>query len=102
MLEGAVNEDANIQEFIQRFNPSFPVGKANAIGALEYMQLNPQVRTYVPYMVFIDRKGIIRSQYTGTDQIMNESVSEKLLREEAEKYLNERSSPKAKSKSASR
>jgi len=98
-----VNDDANIPEFIQKYNPSFPVGKANTLGVLEYMQLNPSVRAFVPYMVFIDRKGIIRAQYTGTDKIMDESVSDKLLRQEAEKYLNEKSTPaKPKAKAASR
>lgn len=99
VVEGVVNEDGNIPEFIQKFNPSFPVGKANTLGVLEYMQMNPSVRAFVPYMVFIDRQGIIRAQYTGSDKIMDESVSDKLLREEAEKYLNESpAKPKAKSK----
>ena len=96
-----MNDDANIPEFIKKYNPPFPVGKANTLGVIEYMQMNPSARTFVPYMVFIDRKGIIRSQYTGTDKIMDESVSDKLLKEEAEKYLNEKSAP-VKSKTAKR
>ena len=57
------------------------------------MQMNPAERVYVPYMVFIDRKGIIRAQYTGTDKIMDETLNGSALREEALKLLNESSAP---------
>jgi hypothetical protein len=63
------------------------------------MQMRLTDRVFVPYMVFIDRKGMIRSQYTGTDPILNEAQSEKLLRDEALKYLNESAGP-AKAKPA--
>jgi len=92
VIAGVLNEDANIPEFIQRFNPGFPVGDINRLGAYEYMQMKSDERVFVPFMVFIDRKGIIRSQYTGTDKILDEAQSEKTLREEAEKYLNDRGS----------
>lgn len=79
------------------------MGEANHLGAYEYMQMNLSARVYVPYMVFIDRKGIIRSQYTGTDKIMDETQSGALLREEALKYLNESTAPaKTKPKSPPR
>jgi hypothetical protein len=89
VIAGVLNEDANIPEFIQRFNPGFPVGDINRLGAYEYMQMKSDEHVLVPFMVFIDRKGIIRSQYTGTDKILDEAQSEKTLREEAEKFLNE-------------
>ena len=57
------------------------------------MQMNPAERVYVPYMVFIDRKGVIRAQYTGTDKIMDETLNGSALREEALKLLNESSAP---------
>jgi hypothetical protein len=97
VVAGTINDNPNIPDFIKRFNPSFPVGEANHLGAYEYMQMSLTERVYVPYMVFIDRKGIIRSQYTGTDKIMDEALSGALLREEALKYLNESAAP-AKSK----
>ncbi|HEV2691119.1 MAG TPA: hypothetical protein VGV35_21330 [Bryobacteraceae bacterium] len=89
-----MNDDPNIPDFIQRFNPTFPVGEANKLGAFEYMQLDTsQKPPFVPYMVFIDRKGMIRAQYTGADKILDESQSDKLLREEALKLLNESAAP---------
>jgi hypothetical protein len=87
---GVLNEDGNIPEFIQRFNPGFPVGNINRLGAYEYMQMKSDEHVFVPFMVFIDRKGIIRSQYTGRDTILDEASSDKTLRDEAEKFLNER------------
>jgi len=57
------------------------------------MQMNIAQRVYVPYMVFIDRKGIIRAQYTGTDKIMDETLNGSALRDEALKLLNESSTP---------
>ena len=101
VVAGVLNEDGNIPEFIQRFNPGFPVGNINRLGAYEYMQMKSDEHVFVPFMVFIDRKGIIRSQYTGTDKILDEAQSDKTLRDEAEKYLNEgsrtvKAKPKAK------
>ena len=103
MLAGTVNEDPNIPEFNQRFSPTFPVGEADKDAAFKYLQLDTTKRLFVPFMVFIDRSGMIRSQYTGTDKIMDESDSDKLLREEALKYLDEATKPaKAKPGSAKR
>jgi hypothetical protein len=104
VVEGVVNEGADIPDFIKRFSPSFPVGKANPLGALDYLQMNPSVRAAVPYMVFIDRKGVIRSQFIGSDPMLaDEAQQDKRLRAEAEKYLSESSAPaKTKAKSASR
>ncbi len=99
VLAGTINDDPNIPGFIQQFNPPFPVGSADKLGAMQYMQINLKERPpYVPYMVFIDRKGIIRSQYTGSDKILDETQSDKLLRAEAEKFLNEGAATKPQAK----
>ena len=88
-----MNDDPNIPEFNQRFSPTFPIGAADKDAAFKYLQLDTTKRLFVPFMVFIDRGGTIRSQYTGTDKIMDESESEKMLREEAHKYLDEPAKP---------
>jgi len=67
VIEGVLNEDANLPDFIQRYNPPFPVGMADRLKVYEYLQMSPMLRAYVPWMVFIDRKGMIRAQFTGTD-----------------------------------
>jgi hypothetical protein len=102
VVAGTLNDNPNIPDFMQRFNPGFPVGEVNHLGVYEYLQMNPGMRVFVPYMVFIDRKGMIRSQYTGTDKIMDETQSGALLREEALKFLSESAGPaKTKAKSSS-
>jgi hypothetical protein len=90
VLAGAINDEPNIAGFIQQYNPPFPVGIANKLGAIQYMQIGMTERLpYVPYMVFIDRMGTIRAQYVGDDKVLDETQSDKLLRAEAEKLLNE-------------
>jgi hypothetical protein len=101
-VAGTLNDNPNIPDFMQRYNPGFPVGEADKLGAFQYMQLDLGQRPpFVPYMVFIDRQGMIRAQYVGTDKILDENQSEKLLREEALKFLNESAAPeKSRKKSA--
>ena len=97
MLEGALNTEANLPLFLRQFQPSFPVGMANQMDALQFMQISPMIRTFVPYIAFIDRKGMIRAQFTGGD--VTDETLEKVLRENAEKLVNEPSAaakPKAK------
>ena len=67
----------------------------------EYLQLDPTKRSFVPYMLFIDRKGIIRAQFTGSDQdFFNESKQAGTIKAEALKYLDEPvpAAPKARPK----
>ncbi len=65
--------------------------------ALQFMEISPMIRTFVPYIAFIDRKGMIRAQFTGGD--LTDETLGKVLRENAEKLVNESSAaakPKAK------
>jgi hypothetical protein len=67
VLEAAMNTDANLPMFIRQFQPSFPVGAVDQMAALQFMEISPMIRTFVPYIAFIDRKGMIRNQLTGDD-----------------------------------
>lgn len=70
---------------------------ANQLDALQFMEISPMIRTFVPYIAFIDRKGMIRAQFTGGD--LTDDTLDKVLRENAEKLVNERTveaKPKAK------
>lgn len=67
------------------------MGKVIPASVTEYLQLDPTKRSFVPYMLFIDRKGIIRAQFTGSDQdFFNESKQAGTIKAEALKYLDER------------
>lgn len=96
MLEGTLNADADIPAFVRQFQPTFPVGKVDQLPALEFMQISPVIRTFVPYIAFIDRKGMIRNQLTGGD--LSDATQEKTLGDIAEKLVNEPSTGKSKAK----
>jgi hypothetical protein len=98
VLEGTLNGDADIPAFVRQFQPPFPVGKVDQLPALEFMQISPVVRTFVPYIAFIDRKGMIRNQLTGGD--LSDATQEKTLGDIAEKLVNEPSAGKSKAKRA--
>jgi hypothetical protein len=91
VLAGALNTDANLPLFIRQYQPTFPVGMASQMGAVQYMQINPMVRTFVPYVAFIDRKGIIRTQFTGGE--LADATLEKVLHDVAENLVNEAEAP---------
>jgi peroxiredoxin len=87
VLGAALNDDPQLPAFTRQFKPSFPVGTAGQTEAIQYMQLNPSVRTFMPYIAFIDRKGMIRAFLTGGD--LKEDTQATVLRQNAEKLLNE-------------
>jgi peroxiredoxin len=70
-IGAAINENARnlVPEFISKFGLKFPVGVAPNTMAYDFLQLNPALGApiYMPQLVFIDRQGIIRAQYGGTD-----------------------------------
>lgn len=101
-MEGAIDPNPDLGSFMQRFNPPFPVGIANNVAALGYMEISPMVRSFVPFMVFIDRQGVIRAQFTGGDQGFFAEKMDENIREQALKLLNEPSAAnKPKRKKAS-
>jgi hypothetical protein len=68
-LECAFNNDATttMPEFIQRFQPAFPVGIINESAVRAYLGISILDRRplYAPHMVFIDRRGMIREDIPG-------------------------------------
>lgn len=88
MIEGAMNEDANVPAFAQQYGADFPVGKVDYKLAGAYFQLSPMVRSFVPFMMFIDRKGMIQAQYTGGDDFLkDEDTQPQKIRDEVLKLL---------------
>ena len=64
-----------VPRFIDQFKPGFPVGWTSVEKAFLYLQLSMMTPGTVPKLVFIDRKGLIRAQYDGSDPIINTNVS---------------------------
>jgi hypothetical protein len=100
VLEAAINENADVPGFVAQYKPPFPVGTAGALPALQYIQWPLDKRPLVPFMVFIDRLGVIRAQYTGADEdFFNEEQEDQHIRAEAGTLLGQRGAP-VKGKSA--
>ena len=102
VVEAAVNENPDVPGFIQRFQPPFPIGTANGDAALKYLQWPQEQRPLVPLMMFIDRQGMVRAQYSGLDEKFFDDQQDQHIREVAEKLLAEGAGPAAKKKSAHR
>lgn len=90
VLASAVDDmgKMNVPDFVKNFQPPFPVGFTELNTALGFLQQSVIFRTYMPQMVFIDRQGTIRAQYSGDDKFFAED-QEKHIREQIETLLKE-------------
>jgi hypothetical protein len=90
ILAAAFNQDAAVllPDFIRRFTPTFPVGSADHDAVYEYEQASLAKPNYVPELIFIDRKRVIRVQHKGEDsEFFNDQ--EKNIREALDTLLKE-------------
>lgn len=97
MVESAINENPDVPGFNRQFQPTFPVGISDNTKVREFMQLPIFERSFVPFLVLIDRQGVIRFQHTGGEQnYFTEDVVKQAtnIRGESEKLLAE-PAPKA-------
>lgn len=61
--------------FIQRFQPAFPVGYANRGPVTNYLSWSLLRPLYVPHMVFLDGRGIVRADYPGESDFMKDPAT---------------------------
>jgi thiol-disulfide isomerase/thioredoxin len=89
VLECAFNDEArqSMAEFVQQFQPPFPVGWASRAAVMGYLQRSilDTRPMYVPHMVFLDRRGIIRADYPGEGDFFKDPATN--IRAELEKLL---------------
>jgi len=69
----AFNDGAQqlLPQFIQQFQPNFPVGFCSREAVLNYLSYPVLQPLYVPHMVFLDRRGIVRGDYLGESEFMS-------------------------------
>jgi thiol-disulfide isomerase/thioredoxin len=81
-LAAAFNPDAAtlVPGFISQFRPTFPVGSAPRDRVMEYEQASMAKPNYVPVLMFIDRKRVIRAQYMGGEDFLNENKQDANIR----------------------
>lgn len=89
IVEAALNQNPDIPNFVSQFKVPWPVGTAGVLAALDYIQWPKDKRPLVPFVVFIDRQGVIRAQYTGADEAFFDANQEQHLRDEIQKLLSE-------------
>jgi peroxiredoxin len=85
----ATNQMAHMltAEFKQKFGITFPVGFTEHDTAVNWLQHPVMLTMYMPQLVFIDRKGMIRAQYPGTDKFFEDQ--ENNMRKQIEQLLKE-------------
>jgi peroxiredoxin len=90
VLASAIEDNAGqaVPDFTKRFQPSFPVGFNKRDSVLEFLQHPVMLRLLMPQLVFIDRQGTIRAQYSGDDNLFS-GDQEKNLRDQIETLLKE-------------
>ena len=88
----ATNEMAHmlVPDYVKNFALRFPVGFAPREQAHEFLQHPLMLIMYVPQLVFIDRKGVIRSQFAGGSDFFKEE--EKSIRAKIDEMLKETAS----------
>jgi thiol-disulfide isomerase/thioredoxin len=68
-VDAAFNTMANmlVSDFVKNYNIGYPVGFSSPEEVMSYLGLSVMERANVPQIVWIDRKGNIRSQTAATD-----------------------------------
>jgi len=89
----------HVPDFIKNFQPPFPVGFNERTPVLDYLQHPAMFKLLMPQLVFIDRQGTIRAQYSGDDKFFGDDL-EKNMRERIVSMLKEEPAPPKKPASA--
>ena len=91
----AINPNPDLTGFARQYATDFLVGSGTRESAYSYLQQPIMSQNfYVPQMVFIDRKGVIRAQHGGTDPFLGDQ-QEANMRGLIEKLLAEPGGTKA-------
>ncbi len=86
----AINEGARnlVEPYRAELNLDYPVGYVDRDTAVDFLEHPIMLTMWMPQLVFIDKKGVIRAQYGGTDEFFRNE--EQNMREMIEKLLAEK------------
>ncbi len=92
-LECAVNDAAatDLPAFIRQFQPTFPVGFNSQAAVNDYLQRSAVEIFYVPHIVLLDAKGVIRGDYAGESEFAENAAEN--TRAELNKLLDAHAAP---------
>jgi hypothetical protein len=67
IIAAAVNDETpqQVNEFVLRYLPGFPVGMLDRDAFIKYAQIPPGMRPFVPVFLFVNNKGVVERQYFG-------------------------------------
>lgn len=79
----AVNPNApgNIDRFRSEHGVKFPIGVSSRSDWMRFADLSVMARAYVPFMMLVDRKGVIRYEHRGMDGQFWSNMEETFLTE---------------------
>ena len=78
-----------VPDYVSQLQLTFPVGVAPREAVMTFLEHPPIQIMYVPQLVFVDRKGIIRAYYPGGDDFFKAPNEESNMRADIEKLLKE-------------
>ena len=88
----------NYPMFLKAFEPNFPTGYTTDLEVKKFLKWN-ELRDgilYVPYLILIDAKGVIRGDFSGNDGFFGEA--DKRIRAELDKLVKAAARPAARKK----
>jgi hypothetical protein len=80
-----------VPDYTKNFGIRFPVGFAPREQAHEFLQHPLMQIMYVPQLVFIDRKGLIKAQYAGGSDFFKDEETN--IRKQIDQMLKEQPAP---------
>jgi len=75
---------ANIDSFKSKHGVQFPIGVSMRSDWVRFADLSVMARPYVPYIMLVDRNGVIRYEHAGRDQAFWGDQVDRLRKELAE------------------
>ena len=80
VVASAIEDGASmhVADFVQRFQPGFPVGFDELQPTEDYLQHPSMLRLLMPQVMFIGRDGVIRAQYSGDDKFFADNQEQNL------------------------
>lgn len=87
IVECAFNDAAaaRIPWFTQNFQPAFPIGYSPRDPVLSYLSYSILKPLYVPHLVFLDKRGVVRGDFAGESDFMTNP--DKNIRAELDELL---------------
>lgn len=82
----AIDPAGNVVDYARKFGLTYPVGMCNSEAAMNFLQHPMMLRFMMPQAAFIDREGVIRSQFPGDSPFFG-ADEEKNMRAQIEAML---------------